>query len=255
MSAAKEKGRKEPRFRLDELLVKKGLAPSLTEAKALIMAGQVLVQDQRVDKPGSLIRADLSIRVKDTGRFVSRGGEKLAHALTDLGLTETMRGSIVLDVGASTGGFTHCCLSLGAKHVIALDVGSNQLAWELRQDPRVTVLEQTDIRAFDPSQHPAVNFVVADVSFNSLARLAPALRRAAPGTHVPFVLLVKPQFELPKEKVPSGGVVENEDARQEAVALVRASFFALGFSKARIVDSRIPGKTGNREIFLCLEPS
>jgi len=195
------------------------------------------------------VRRDVPLRVKDSSRFVSRAGEKLAHALADLGLADVVKGAVVLDVGASTGGFTQCCLELGAKMVIAVDVGSNQLAWELRQDARVRVLEQTDIRAFDPAAYPPVDFVVADISFNSLARLAPALRQAAPRPNTRFLVLVKPQFELPRAQVPGGGVVVDEALREEAVRRVAAAFIAAGLGPGRTVDSRVPGRAGNREIF------
>ncbi len=241
-------GRREKK-RLDLVLVERGLADSLDASRALIMAGKVLVNDQRRDKAGELVATDAAVRVKEASRFVSRGGEKLAAALDDLQLTDTIAGLTVLDIGASTGGFTDCCLKLGAAHVIALDVGSNQLAWELRTDKRVTVLEQTDIRQFVPTQHPKVDFVVADVSFNSLARLATAVVAAAPGENVHFLLLVKPQFELPRESVPDGGVVIDPHLRQVAAQQVIDAFAAVGLSQGRTIDCRLPGRAGNQELF------
>ena len=214
------------------------------------MAGKVLVGEQRQDKPGTRVAADAALRVKDgESRFVSRGGDKLWAALADLGLQESIKGMVILDVGASTGGFTHCCLELGAKHVIALDVGTGQLAWELRQDPRVSVLEQTDIREFDPQAFPAIDLVIADISFNSLARLAPALRNAAPQDGVSFLVLVKPQFELPRAAVPQGGVVIDPAQRELALAAVRTAFGKLGLGDGRSVSSRLAGRAGNQEIF------
>jgi 23S rRNA (cytidine1920-2'-O)/16S rRNA (cytidine1409-2'-O)-methyltransferase len=240
--------------RLDELLVARGLAADVAEARALVMAGQVVVRDQREDKPGTKLPVDVALRVKDAGgKYVSRAGEKLAHALADLGLETRLAGAVVLDVGASTGGFTEVCLEAGAKHVIALDVGTAQLDWALRQDARVTSLEQTDVRAFDPAAHPAVDFVVADVSFNALARLAPAIRKAAPAAGVGFLVLVKPQFELPRAAVPEGGVVDDEGARAEAVARVQAAFAAQGLGAFRSAPSKVAGRTGNREVFLYAE--
>ena len=235
--------------RLDLMLVERGLADTLTSAQALVMAGKVLVNDQRVDKSGSLVHADDTLRVKEASKFVSRGGDKLAAALVDLHLSESLLGLVVLDVGASTGGFTHCCLERGAKQVIALDVGSNQLAWELRTDPRVTVLEQTNIRDFVPAEHPPVQFVVADISFNSLARLAPALKEAAPGLGVHFLLLVKPQFELARELIPDGGVVLDPGLRAAAAEQVAAAFAAVGLTGGVTIDCRLAGRAGNQELF------
>ena len=240
---------RDEKVRLDQLLVERGLADSLDAAKRLIMAGEVVVGDQRVDKPGTSVRRDEAVRLKDSGsRFVSRGGDKLQAALADLGLEASLRDAVVLDVGASTGGFTDCCLKLGARHVIALDVGTNQLVWELRQDKRVTVLEGTDIRAFDRAAHPPPDFVVADVSFNSLARLADAIVAAAPGAR--FLLLVKPQFELRRDQIPEGGVVEDQALKDEAVEKVTAAFVKLGLKRQAAVESKLAGRAGNREIFL-----
>jgi 23S rRNA (cytidine1920-2'-O)/16S rRNA (cytidine1409-2'-O)-methyltransferase len=187
--------------------------------------------------------------VKGDSKFVSRAGEKLDLALEDLQLKKAIHGKVVLDIGASTGGFSQCCLDCGAKHVIALDVGKAQLAWELRQDPRITCLEQTDIRDFDPGAFPAIDWVVADISFNSLARLAPAIRLAAPGVDVGFLLLIKPQFELPRADVPSGGVVLDEALRQKAVTAVCKAMAAVGLGDGITVDAKVAGKSGNREIF------
>jgi 23S rRNA (cytidine1920-2'-O)/16S rRNA (cytidine1409-2'-O)-methyltransferase len=242
---------KSSKTRVDAALVARALADSPELARALVMAGKVLVGagERKVAKPSELVADDEPLRVKDAARFVSRAGEKLLFALEDLRLTETVRGQTVLDVGASTGGFTQCCLELGAARVLALDVGVNQLAWELRTDPRVTALERTDVREFAPADHPAVDLLVADVSFNSLARLAPALRRAAPGPQARFLVLVKPQFELPRRLIPDGGVVSDDDLRAEAVRNVAEAFAALGLPNGRAVDCRVAGRTGNREIF------
>src|SRR6478735_3134670 len=160
------KSGKKDKYRLDERLVSLGLMGDLTEARALIMAGQVLVDEQRIDKPGHLVRDGQNLRLKDQKRFVSRGGEKLWGAVHDLGLAASLQGATVLDCGASTGGFTDCCLQLGAKKVYALDVGHNQLAWKLRTDPRVVVREQCDIRQVVGIIDETIDFVVADISFN-----------------------------------------------------------------------------------------
>jgi 23S rRNA (cytidine1920-2'-O)/16S rRNA (cytidine1409-2'-O)-methyltransferase len=237
--------------RLDALLVARGLADDLTEARALAMAGKVVAGDQRLDKPGALISADTPLRLKDAGRYVSRGGDKLAAALKDFGLEGAVKDAVVLDIGASTGGFTQCCLELGARQVLAVDVGTSQLAWELRQDPRVTVLERTDVRNFTPDAHPAAALVVADVSFNSLARLAPAVAAAAPAA-TDFVLLVKPQFELGRDEVPDGGIVVDQAARQSAVERVVDAFQSVGLAVRAHCDSRVAGRGGNVEVFLHL---
>jgi 23S rRNA (cytidine1920-2'-O)/16S rRNA (cytidine1409-2'-O)-methyltransferase len=236
--------------RLDETLVARGLAESLELARALVMAGKVVVGDQRADKAGQLVALDEPVRVKGESRFVSRAGEKLDAALIDLGLGNALRGAVVLDVGASTGGFTQVCLEHGAAQVVALDVGTAQLAWELRTDPRVTSVERTDIRDFRPATAPPLDWVVADVSFNSLARLAPAIRRAAPRAGVHFLLLVKPQFELPRGDIPAGGVVDDDALRQKAVAAVIAALVAVGLTDVKTVDARLSGKSGNREVFV-----
>src|SRR5687768_12717355 len=132
--------------RVDELLLAKGLVQSLDEARALVMAGKVLAAEQRIDKASALVAPDVPLRVKTSSKYVSRAGEKLEHALKDLGLAESLKGMIVLDVGASTGGFTPCCLHHAAQHLYALDVGTNQLAWEIRSDARVTAIEKTAVR-------------------------------------------------------------------------------------------------------------
>ncbi|TWW10027.1 TlyA family rRNA (cytidine-2'-O)-methyltransferase [Planctomyces bekefii] len=241
--------------RLDELLVAKGLAPTLSEARALIMAGKVVVGDQRQDKPGYKVPPGESVRIKQESRFVSRGGEKLWAAVHDLGVEREFQEKVVLDVGASTGGFTHCCLELGAKAVISLDVGVAQLAWQLRQDPRVTVLERTDLRLFEAQEHPPIDWVVADISFNSLGKLAGALRKAAPRAGTGFLLLIKPQFELPKGAVPKGGVVTDEAQRLAAIESASRALDAVGLVESRVVPSRVHGRSGNLEFFFYARPA
>lgn len=247
-----KKGGKPAKRRADEWLVERGLADGVKLAAALVMAGKVFADEQKVEKPSDLFEAGVALRVKEASRYVSRAGDKLHHALEDLDLGAALKGKTVLDVGASTGGFTQCCLAFGAAKVISLDVGVNQLAWELRSDPRVTALEKTDVREFRPGEQPNLDWVVADVSFNSLARLAPALRNAAPAAGTQFLLMVKPQFELPRELVPDGGVVEDEALQAEAMASVEAAFVALGLKKLGSIPARVKGRSGNQEIFLWL---
>lgn len=243
--------RKDRKVRLDVLLVERGLASDALSAGRLIMAGKVVVAEQRLDKVGQLVDREAPIRIKDDGsRYVSRGGDKLASALEQLGLWSVMKDAFVLDVGASTGGFTDCCLQAGARSVIALDVGTGQLAWNLRSDPRVISLEKTDLREFDPSAYPPVDVVVADVSFNSLARLAAGFRRAAPRPGTLFLLLVKPQFELKRGDVPLGGVVVEPASRQRALDRVTDALIQEGLVVIATVESGVSGRKGNQEIFI-----
>lgn len=239
--------------RLDEALLQMGLVDSLESAKALIMAGLVLVNDQRVDKPGSFIPNDANVRLKDTSPFVSRGGEKLWSAVHALQLEDAFRDTHVLDVGASTGGFTDCVLQLGAKKVLALDVGTAQLHWKLRNDPRVISLENTHIKDFANHQEHQISWVVVDVSFTSLSRLIPYIKKSAPNARL--LLLVKPQFELPRDKVPDGGVVVNEQDRREALDMVVVALTEEGYKIEKTVDASVSGRQGNREIFVLASPS
>jgi 23S rRNA (cytidine1920-2'-O)/16S rRNA (cytidine1409-2'-O)-methyltransferase len=181
-------------------------------------------------------------------RFVSRGGDKLDSALAELALDVT--GMRALDAGASTGGFTDCLLRRGAREVVAVDVAYGQLAWELRNDPRVTVIERTNVRTLDPARIGAVDLVVADLSFISLAALTPALS-AWMASHL--VLMVKPQFELPRERVPRGGVVTETVAWVDAMHAVARAYRAAGYALGGAVPSPLVGPKGNREFFLHLQ--
>jgi 23S rRNA (cytidine1920-2'-O)/16S rRNA (cytidine1409-2'-O)-methyltransferase len=235
--------------RLDRLLVERGLAPSRDRAQRLVMAGEVLVDERVVSKPGTDVRADAAVRVRTApSSYVSRGGEKLAAALDVFGLD--VAGRVVLDVGASTGGFTDVCLRRGARRVVAVDVGYGQLAWALRQDPRVTVLERQNARFLRPDLLPETpDLAVIDVSFISLALVLPSVAAVlAPAGEV--VALVKPQFEAGKGEVGKGGVVRDPAKRAEAVRRVRATAEALGFTIAGEAESVLPGPKGNRETFL-----
>lgn len=243
---------KSAKSRLDDLLVRRGFADSLSTARAMIMSGDVIVDDQRIDKPGTTVGESSIIRLKDEGKFVSRGGDKLEAAIQDLNLSDQFRGKHVLDVGASTGGFTDCVLSHGAASVIALDVGTAQLAWKLRLDQRVRSVEKTDIKNFAPSESEFLDWVVADVSFTSLAKLVPDIRRVAPEASV--LLLVKPQFELPREMVPAGGIVTSDEDRRMALRHVREALEAHGYETRAAIDARVAGKQGNREIFIYAVP-
>jgi 23S rRNA (cytidine1920-2'-O)/16S rRNA (cytidine1409-2'-O)-methyltransferase len=212
----------------------------------------VLVDDTPVDKPGTRLREAARVRLRGGDRrFVSRGGEKLDAALDDLGIDPA--GLVCLDVGASTGGFTDCLLQRGAAHVLALDVGYGQLAQRLRDDERVTVLERTNARHLEAGALPrTVQLVTVDVSFISARLLLPALARAAPGADL--LVMVKPQFEAGRGRVGRGGVVRDDALRAETAEAVAESARALGYDPLGLVDSRVAGPKGNREIFLWLRP-
>jgi 23S rRNA (cytidine1920-2'-O)/16S rRNA (cytidine1409-2'-O)-methyltransferase len=241
------------RDRLDERVLALGLADSRAKAQALVMSGVVLVDGAVVDKPGTRLAPDAEIELRGAAsRFVSRGGDKLAGALEDLGVDAA--GRVCLDVGASTGGFTDCLLQHGARRVYAVDVGRGQLDAKLRGDPRVVVIERTNARSLDSALVPEpVDLVTADVSFISLRLLVPALARVAP--HAEWMLLVKPQFEVGREQVGKGGVVRDDGLRAAAVDAVRDACAALGWREIARRDSRVAGPKGNREVFLHLQRS
>jgi 23S rRNA (cytidine1920-2'-O)/16S rRNA (cytidine1409-2'-O)-methyltransferase len=241
-----------PKVRLDALLAERGLFDSRTRAAASVLAGEVLIGDERrrAAKPGQMVDSEVLVAVDEKPRFVSRGGVKLANALDALGLE--VAGRHALDVGASTGGFTDCLLQRGAEHVIALDVAYGELAWSLRQDPRVTVLERVNARAITPGDLPYVpDLVVADVSFISLTKVLPAvLACVAPAFDA--MVMVKPQFEVGRERVGKGGVVRDVALRREAVVSVADAVVALGASVVGFAPSGLPGPKGNLETFLWL---
>jgi 23S rRNA (cytidine1920-2'-O)/16S rRNA (cytidine1409-2'-O)-methyltransferase len=241
-------------MRLDTELVRRGLARSREQAADLIAAGRVAVGGQAAGKAATQVGQDAAITVAEArpgGDYASRGGRKLAGALAafaDL----TVAGRRCLDAGASTGGFTDVLLRAGAAHVVAVDVGYGQLAWALRSDPRVTVLDRVNVRQLTPEQvAPAPGLVTADLSFISLALVLPALAACA-AADADFVLLVKPQFEVGKGKVGAGGVVRDPAQRTEAVAAVAAAAQEIGLGTAGIVASPLPGPSGNVEYFLWL---
>jgi 23S rRNA (cytidine1920-2'-O)/16S rRNA (cytidine1409-2'-O)-methyltransferase len=232
--------------------VREGLAESRTAAQALILSGRVLVEDEPCDKPGTRVGPEKDIRLKGGPRpFVSRGGDKLAAALDDLGLDPS--GLVCLDVGASTGGFTDCLLQRGAARVVAVDVGHSQMHSRLRLDPRVEVREGVNARYLVPSDFSdRFGLVVADVSFISLELVLPALDACAPAAE--FLLLVKPQFEVGREQVGKGGVVRDDALRAGAADRIARAARALGREERGRVDSQVPGPKGNREIFLRISP-
>lgn len=240
------------RVRADVLLVTRGLVPSRAVAQARILAGDVHTPDARIDKPGTLLAADVVVTVRAGPRFVSRGGEKLDGALAAFEAQGLDVGGLTCaDVGASTGGFTDCLLQRGAARVFAIDVGRGQLAHALRADARVTVMEGTNARDLGPGDFPGpIDLVVVDASFIGLGALAAALARITrPAGHL--VALVKPQFEAGREAARRGrGVIRDEGARLAAIAAGRASLEGAGFTVCAEIDSSLRGPKGNLERFV-----
>lgn len=235
--------------RVDQLLVERGLAESRARAQALVMAGLVFVGEVKIDKPGHQLPEDavLDVRGRDHP-WVSRGGIKLAHALTHFGLDPA--GAAAMDIGSSTGGFTDVLLTHGASHVFAVDSGTNQLAWRLREDPRVTVLEQTSARILTPDliDRPC-NWVVCDASFISLAKVLDVpLQLASPRCQL--VALIKPQFEVGREEVGKGGVVRDPALHARVCDEVQGWFEGLGWAVQGITTSPITGPQGNVEFLI-----
>jgi 23S rRNA (cytidine1920-2'-O)/16S rRNA (cytidine1409-2'-O)-methyltransferase len=242
------------RNRLDKLLVEQGLAPSRERAQALILAGRVLVNQQKVEKPGSAVEETALLRVLgEEQRYVSRGGLKLEAALTRWQIN--LSGRNCADIGTSTGGFTDCMLQHGAASVVAVDTGYGQIAEGLRRDPRVTLLERTNARYLKPGDLPGgISFVSVDVSFISATLVLPAVVAAVRGTPLEAVVLIKPQFEAGREHVGKGGIVHDPAAHQFAIDRVRSAVEDLGASASELADSPIlggsGGGTGNREFLL-----
>jgi len=237
--------------RLDKLIVERGLAPSRERAQALILAGRVLVNEQKITKSGHTVAADADLRLLgDDLRYVSRGGLKLEHALKYWNIDLT--GRRCMDVGASTGGFSDCMLQHGAAAVIAVDTGRGQIAAKLRSDARVSLLEDTNARYLGAADVSfAVDFVAMDVSFISATLVLPAVIRAAfQGRAGELVTLIKPQFEVGREHVGKGGIVRDAAAHAASIDKVRATVTGLGGSTVEVIDSPITGVEGNREFLL-----
>jgi 23S rRNA (cytidine1920-2'-O)/16S rRNA (cytidine1409-2'-O)-methyltransferase len=245
--------RSERHMRIDKLLVDRGLAESRTKAQALVMAGVVLADEQRVNKPSDAVASDAHVRLKGgddpTSRYVGRGGLKLETALRDFEVN--VEGLICLDVGASTGGFTDCLLQHGAKHVIALDVGHNQIDYRLRTDPRVEVREGVNARYLQPDDFKArFDLAVMDVSFISATKIMPAI--------VPLlqeagrlITLIKPQFEVGRGEVGKGGIVRDREKHARVIVEVNHAAQELGLQLKKVIESPIHGADGNVE-FLAL---
>ncbi len=236
------------KLRLDELLVARGLAANRSQAQGLIMAGQVWLGDRELDKPGHYLPSDAAVSIRQGLPYVSRGGLKLAAALDAFQLDPT--GWICADVGASTGGFTDCLLQHGASRVYAIDVGYGQLAWSLRQDPRVVCIERVNIRRLERLPEP-VQLATVDVSFIGLSLVLPrAATLLTPGGQV--IALVKPQFEVGKGQVGKGGVVRDPAQHRQVLYRVLAAALSIGLSSAGVIRSPITGPAGNVEFLVWL---
>jgi 23S rRNA (cytidine1920-2'-O)/16S rRNA (cytidine1409-2'-O)-methyltransferase len=235
--------------RLDKLLVEQGIAANRERAQAMILAGRVLVNEQKLDKPGIPVPLDSKIRILGGDpKYVSRGGLKLEAALLHWSID--LQGRDCLDIGASTGGFTDCMLQHGAAHVLAIDTGYGQIAASFRSDPRVKLMERTNARLLSPASLPRnLSFLAMDVSFISATLILPAVRAAAQGIRE-AIILVKPQFEVGREKVGKGGIVRDSSAHQFAIERVRTCMVSLEAEAIEVIDSPITGTEGNREFLM-----
>lgn len=241
------------KIRLDKLLLNRGLVPSRERAQALVLAGKVLVNGQKIEKSGTPVAADSEIRLLgDDLKYVGRGGLKLERALEHWQIN--VSGEVCLDVGASTGGFTDCLLQHGAARVIAVDTGQGQIAFQLRQDPRVRLLEKTNARYLTHEQlGQDIDFIAIDVSFISVTLILPVVIGAAFPEEKrgrELVVLIKPQFEVGREQVGKGGIVRDPAAHEQAIEKVRQAVVALGGNSVDVIDSPILGTEGNKEFLL-----
>ena len=237
--------------RIDALIVERGLVKSRERAKAMIMAGKVMVNQIRVDKPGTQVNENVSITLKeDNNPFVSRGGLKLKQALDILPVS--VKDCLCLDIGASTGGFTDCLLQYGAKKVFAVDVGYGQFDWQLRQNPKVVVIERTNIRHMPYEViNEKLDVIVADTSFISLKVVIPSAEKFM-RNHTLILALIKPQFEAGKKYVGKGGVVKDPKIRQKVIQELEIFFKQRGYRVNDVVPSPILGPKGNKEYIISL---
>jgi len=237
------------KIRLDHLLVERGIAPTRERARAIILSGIVLVEENRVDKAGALIARDAVVRLKGEDHpYVSRGGVKLKGALDHFGIA--VKDLVCLDVGASTGGFTDCLLQEGAARVYAVDVGYGQLAWRLRQEARVISMERTNIRYFDGhGLEEGIDFATIDASFISLKLVVPAVIRLT-GANASILALIKPQFEVGRTEVQKRGVVKNPALHAKVLDEIKIFFQGLGLQVLGTCESPLQGPAGNKEFFI-----
>ena len=243
---------KNPKIRLDNLLVERGISPTRERAKALIMSGSVVVLNNIVDKAGTLVSADAEITIKGQDNpYVSRGGLKLKGAFSEFGID--VKNLVALDIGASTGGFTDCLLQEGARKVYAIDVGYGQLAWKLRQNERVVVFERTNIRYFSGEGiEDEINMVTIDVSFISLKLVIPVVVKLIPEDAV-ILALVKPQFEVGKGEVGKKGVVRDPAVHKRVVDEIAEFARGLNLEITGTCESPVTGPAGNKEFFLYMK--
>ncbi|MFI0347857.1 MAG: TlyA family RNA methyltransferase [Chthoniobacterales bacterium] len=240
------------RVRLDQFLQEQGLFDSREKAQRSILAGQVLVDGQVISKAGTKILDSSSIAITQRDRYVGRGGHKLEGALTGFAINPT--GFHCLDLGSSTGGFTDCLLQHGAAHVTAVDVGRGQLAWSLRQDPRVSVQEGINARYLSRTDFSHdFDLIVGDLSFISLTKILPAAFDLVKSEGA-IVMLIKPQFELSKKEIDRGGIVKDPVAREKAVTSIRTWVENAGHTFEQVIESPLPGTTGNIEFLALLRP-
>jgi 23S rRNA (cytidine1920-2'-O)/16S rRNA (cytidine1409-2'-O)-methyltransferase len=241
-----------PKIRLDDLLFERGLAESREQAQALILSGTILVGDRPTEKAGTTIPVDAEIRIRgEANPYVSRGGLKLRGALDAFGIP--VAGLTAIDIGASTGGFTDCLLRAGAAKVYAVDVAYGQLAWKLREDPRVVGIERTNIRRYNGAGiTDGIDIAVIDVSFISLKLVIPPVLKLLK-TGALLVALIKPQFEVGKDEVGDRGVVRDPALHQRVLAEIEAFSRGLGLTVLGSCDSPLTGPAGNREFFICLK--
>ncbi|MDW7998617.1 MAG: TlyA family RNA methyltransferase [Thermodesulfovibrio sp.] len=237
------------KIRLDQLIFQKGLSDSREKARALIIEGKVIVNGKKIEKPGTMVEETSEITLcGESIPYVSRGGLKLEHALREFSIN--LKDKIAMDVGASTGGFTDCLLQQGAKRVYAIDVGYGQLAWKLRVDPRVIVIERTNIRYIDRDKIPeSIDIATIDVSFISLKLVIPkVLEFLKPSGEI--IALIKPQFEVGRGEVDKGGIVKDPRKRMKAVEEIKSLFESLNFRVVGVIESPIKGQKGNVEYLL-----
>lgn len=247
-----EKHTKPKKIALDKILIEKGLAENLEEARPLIMAGKIIVNDHMIDKPGTLVDSQSTIRLKgSSSKFVSRGGEKIEAPIVIFNID--LKNKTVIDVGASTGGFTDCVLQKGAALVYAVDVGYGQLAWKLQQDVRVKNIERTNIRDLDPSElDRSPDLAVIDASFISLKKILPKVVSLL-NKNGGVLALIKPQFEAKKEEVETGGIVRDERLYRKIIKDIVDEAKKLSLMVTGIMESPIKGQKGNREFFIYLK--
>lgn len=242
--------------RIDILLVEHGFVTSRSKARAMVMAGVVLVSDKRIEKPSELYPQNAAIRIKGSSKeikYVGRGGLKLEKALTEFNICPDAY--VCLDVGSSTGGFTDCLLQRGAKKVYAIDVGTNQLAWEIRNDDRVSVHENTNARYIKPADFDVLfDLIVMDVSFISITKILPALIDLL-NENAKIITLVKPQFEVGKGEVGKGGIVKNSEKHKAVIKEIAEFSNTIGLDMINLIESPIRGAAGNKEFLALYERS